>query len=129
VLGEGVGVVVLKPLHEALQRGDHVYGVIKGTALSTGAGTLGFTVPNPQAQAEAIRQSLRVAGLDPRTITYVETHGTGTSLGDPIEVRGLTLAYTDQQLWNEKISGTHRCKLGSIKPNIGPLEAGPAFWD
>jgi len=124
VLGEGVGVVVLKPLHEALQRGDHIYGVIKGTALSTGAGTLGFTVPNPQAQAEAIRRSLSVAGLDPRTITYIETHGTGTSLGDPIEVRGLTLAYTDQQLWDDKISGTHRCKLGSIKPNIGHLEAG-----
>ncbi len=124
IIGEGVGVVVLRPLHEAQQRGDHIYGVIKGTALSTGAGTVGFTAPNPTAQAEAIRKSLIVANVDPRTITMVEAHGTGTALGDPIEVRGLTLAYTDKKLWDKKIDGTHTCKLSAIKPNIGHLEAG-----
>ena len=77
------------------RRGDRIYGVIKGTALSTGNGTVGFTAPNPQAQAEAIRRSLRRRRVDPRTISYVETHGTGTALGDPIEVRGLTLGYSD----------------------------------
>jgi phthiocerol/phenolphthiocerol synthesis type-I polyketide synthase C len=65
----------------------------QGHGLSTGSGTVGFTAPNPQAQAEAIRRGLRAAGVDPRTVSYVETHGTGTALGDPIEVRGLTLGY------------------------------------
>ncbi|NOX54346.1 MAG: HAD-IIIC family phosphatase, partial [Planctomycetes bacterium] len=124
ILGEGVGVVVLRPLEDALRDGSRIYGVIKGTALSHGTGTVGFTAPNPQAQAEAIRRALRVAGVDPRTISYVETHGTGTSLGDPIEIRGLELAYLDQALWDGELRVSHRCKIGSIKPNIGHLEAG-----
>lgn len=124
VLGEGVGVVVLRPLSEALRRGDRVYGVIKATAVSTGNGTVGFTAPNPQAQSEAIRRCLQAASVDPRTISYVETHGTGTALGDPIEVRGLTLAYLNQGLWNPSITAAHRCRLGAIKPNVGHLEAG-----
>lgn len=124
VIGEGAGVVVLKPLADALERGDRIYGVIKGTALSTGNGTVGFTAPNPQAQAEAIRRSLHVARIDPRTISYVETHGTGTALGDPIEVRGLSLAFGDPALWDPRIEADHRCAIGSVKPNIGHLEAG-----
>lgn len=124
VLGEGAGVVVLRPLAEALARGDRIYGVIKGTGLSTGSGTVGFTAPNPQAQAEAIRRAVKSARVDPRTIGYVETHGTGTSLGDPIEVRGLSLAYEDRELWGARTKGDHRCRLGAIKPNVGHLEAG-----
>jgi FkbH-like protein len=124
VLGEGAGVVILRPLDEALRRGDRIYGVIKGTGLSTGNGTVGFTAPNPQAQAEAIRKSLRAARVDPRTITYVETHGTGTALGDPIEVRGLTLGYSTPELMDAGVEVAHRCRLGSIKPNVGHLEAG-----
>lgn len=124
VLGEGAGVVVLRPLADALERGDRIYGVIRGTALSTGSGTVGFTAPNPQAQADAIRRSVQTAGIDPRTITYVETHGTGTGLGDPIEVRGLTLAYTSPDLYDDAVTVSARCRLGSIKPNIGHLEAG-----
>jgi acyl transferase domain-containing protein len=80
VLGEGAGAVVLEPLADALARGDRIYGVIKATALSTGNGTVGFTAPNPQAQAEAIRRSLQVARIDPRTVSYVETHGTAPRL-------------------------------------------------
>lgn len=124
VFGEGAGVVVLRSLSDALRHGNKIYGVIKGTGLSTGNGTVGFTAPNPQAQAEAIRRSLRAARIDPRTVTYVETHGTGTSLGDPIEIRGLSLSYQDKELWDADIETTPHCKLGSIKPNIGHLEAG-----
>ena len=85
---------------------------------------MGFTAPNPQAQAEAIGRSVRKAGIDPRTISYVETHGTGTALGDPIEVRGLMLAYGSPDLHDAALNITHRCSIGSIKPNIGHLEAG-----
>ena len=124
ILGEGAGVVVLRPLSDALRRGDRIYGVIKATGVSTGSGTVGFTAPNPLAQAEAIRRAIRYAGIDPRTVSCVETHGTGTTLGDPIEVRGLTLAYTDHELWDPAVQGAQSCAIGSIKPNIGHLEAG-----
>ncbi len=126
LLGEGAGVVILKPLADARKDRDHVYGIIKGTALSSGTGSIGFTAPNPGAQALAISKCIRDAGIDPRTVSYVETHGTGTSLGDPIEVRGLTLAYTNKSLWDNAIQCGHACSIGSIKPNIGHLESGAA---
>ncbi|WP_187696018.1 beta-ketoacyl synthase N-terminal-like domain-containing protein, partial [Priestia megaterium] len=78
--GEGVGAVLLKRLDKAIEDGDHIYGVIKGSSMNAGGKTSGFTVPNPNAQAELISQVLRKAKIDPKTISYVEAHGTGTSL-------------------------------------------------
>ena len=95
VPGEGVGAVVLKPLDQAEKDGDFIYGVIKASAINHGGRTNGFSVPNPAAQADVIAQTLRKAGLDPRSISYLEAHGTGTELGDPIEVDGLAKAFTE----------------------------------
>ncbi|MCY9109399.1 SDR family NAD(P)-dependent oxidoreductase [Bacillus atrophaeus] len=117
VPGEGVGAVLLKRLSDAVRDGDQIYGVIKGTALNHGGRTNGYTVPNPNAQAELIKGALEESGIDPRTISYVEAHGTGTSLGDPIEVAGLTKAF------DHSGEGHQYCALGSVKSNIGHLEA------
>jgi polyketide synthase PksN len=115
VPGEGVGAVVLKPLSRAIADGDHIYGVIRGTSVNHGGKTSGFTVPNPKRQAALVQEALQTAGVDPRDISYVEAHGTGTSLGDPIEIAGLTRAYAD--------AGKQYCAIGSVKSNIGHLEA------
>ncbi|MBU6400060.1 MAG: SDR family NAD(P)-dependent oxidoreductase, partial [Verrucomicrobia bacterium] len=117
VPGEGVGAVLLKPLSAALADGDHVYGVIRGSALNHGGHTNGYSVPNPNAQAALIRTALARAGVQPRDVGYVEAHGTGTALGDPVEIAGLTIAFR---------SGTADCEfcaIGSVKSNIGHLEA------
>jgi FkbH-like protein len=124
VIGEGAVAVVLKRLSDALRDSDRIYAVIKGTGLSVGAGSVGFTAPNPVAQSLAIRAALADAHVDPRTIGYVETHGTGTQLGDPIEMRGLEMAYCDQTLWDPDVQCQAHTGIGSIKPNIGHLEAG-----
>ena len=115
---------MLRPLDEALRRGDRIHGVIKGTGLSTGNGTVGFTAPNLAGPVGSDPPQPARGRIDPRTVTYVETHGTGTALGDPIEVRGLTLGYPAPDLQDSSIDVTHRCRIGSIKPNIGHLEAG-----
>jgi amino acid adenylation domain-containing protein len=116
VPSEGVGVVVLKRLAEAERDGDHVYGVIKASALNHGGKTNGYSVPNPKAQWAVIARALREAGIDPRAIGYVEAHGTGTRLGDPIEIAGLARALA-------KGMAGQRCWIGSSKSNIGHSEA------
>ncbi|MCG6894332.1 MAG: SDR family NAD(P)-dependent oxidoreductase, partial [Desulfobacteraceae bacterium] len=117
VPGEGVGALLLKPLGMARADGDRIYGVLRGSAVNHGGRTTGYTVPNPRAQATLIEAVLRKAGVDPRRISYVEGHGTGTELGDPVEIRGLVRAYarftTDRQF----------CAIGSVKSNIGHLES------
>ncbi|WP_437483072.1 SDR family NAD(P)-dependent oxidoreductase [Sorangium sp. So ce1014] len=117
VPGEGVGAVLLKPLDAAIRDGDHIYGVIKGSAVNHGGKTNSYSVPNPNAHTQLIKEALRDAAIDASTITYVEAHGTGTALGDPIEVRGLTNAFLTHT--------TERgfCALGTVKTNIGHLEA------
>ena len=116
--GEGGAVVVIKPLEKALHDGDEIYAQILGTAVSQDGHTDGITVPREEAQEAAIRAALRRAGVEPTEVGYVEAHGTGTPLGDPIEMRALSSALTlDRQATNPLI-------IGSVKTNIGHLEAG-----
>jgi len=117
VPGEGVGAVLLKPLQQAIADGDQIYAVIKGSSVNHGGATNGFTVPNPNAQAELVKMALDNARIDPRTISYIEAHGTGTALGDPIEIAGLTKAFA------HFTSDRQFCAIGSSKSNIGHLEA------
>ncbi len=117
VQGEGVGVVVLKPVAAAIADGDRILAVIRGSAMNAGGKTSGYTVPNPHAQASVVESALRQADLPASSIGYVECHGTGTSLGDPIEIAGLTDAFT-------RVGGHgFRCSIGSVKSNIGHLES------
>ncbi|HLP57177.1 MAG TPA: amino acid adenylation domain-containing protein, partial [Candidatus Deferrimicrobium sp.] len=114
--GNGVGVVVLKRLADAEADGDNIYAVIKGFGINNdGKNKVGFTAPSSTGQARAIRNALDMAEINPETITYIETHGTGTPLGDPIEIEGLKLAFNS--------SKKHFCALGSVKTNIGHLDA------
>ncbi|TQM33569.1 SDR family NAD(P)-dependent oxidoreductase [Nocardia bhagyanarayanae] len=117
VPGEGVGAVYLKPLRTALADGDTIHGLVLGSAVNHGGQTAGYSVPHPGAQAEVISEALRAAGVEPGTIGYLEAHGTGTALGDPIEIAGLATVFG--QPGGE---GRQRA-LGSTKSNIGHLEA------
>src|SRR5581483_10824338 len=114
--GEGVGAVVLKRLSEAQRDGNPIYGIIRGSALTHGGKTNGYTVPNPQAQSSAISRALREAGVQARQISYIEAHGTGTKLGDPIEIAALSAAFGPDV---ERGS----CLIGSAKSNIGHCES------
>lgn len=117
--GEGVGAVVLKRLADAERDSDNIYGVIRGSTLNHGGKTNGYTVPNPNAQSDAISQVLREARIDPRAISYIEAHGTGTKLGDPIEITALTKAFYKHA--EQKATGY--CRIGSAKSNIGHCES------
>ena len=114
VPGSGVGVVLLKRLSEAIEDGDQIYAVIKGHALNNdGSSKIGYAAPAIDGQAEVIVEALAMAGVNPETVGYVETHGTATSLGDPVEIAALTKAFR---------TGTRKngfCAVGSIKTNIG----------
>jgi polyketide synthase PksN len=117
VPAEGVGALVLKPLDQAVADGDQIHGVIRATAINHCGRTNGYTVPSPNAQSEVVGRALAESGIDPRTISYIEAHGTGTALGDPIEITGLSKAFgaftQDKQF----------CAIGSVKSNIGHAES------
>ncbi|WP_257389379.1 type I polyketide synthase, partial [Tahibacter caeni] len=115
--GEGVGAVVLKRLSDAQRDGDPIYAVIRGSGLSHGGRTNGYTVPNPQAQTSAIALALSEARVDARHISYIEAHGTGTKLGDPIEIAALNRAF------GQYTAERQFCRIGSAKSNIGHCEA------
>ncbi|WP_297958238.1 SDR family NAD(P)-dependent oxidoreductase [uncultured Ruminococcus sp.] len=124
VRGEGAGAFVLKKLSEAKKDRDHIYAVIKGSAVAHGGKVSSLTVPNPVAQAEMICDVWERSDLDINNLSYIEAHGTGTALGDPVEVNGLKKAfraYCDKKhISFSDISG--KCYLGSVKPNVGHLE-------
>jgi acyl transferase domain-containing protein/thioesterase domain-containing protein len=127
--GNGVGIVVLKRLVKAVKDGDHIYAVIKGTAINNdGNRKPGYTAPSVEAQSEAIRAAQLMAEVEPKSITYVETHGTGTPLGDPIEIEALKKAFKTpmgQSTHPKRVSSYKKnsCALGFVKANIGHLDA------
>jgi acyl transferase domain-containing protein len=116
VRGEGCGIVVLKRLSDAVRDGDRVRAVLRGSAVTHGGQSAGFTVPNGAAQRAAIEKALARAKTAPGEVGYVELHGTGTQLGDPIEVRALAAALSPGR------SAEHPVVIGSVKSNIGHLE-------
>jgi polyketide synthase PksJ len=115
IAGDGVGMVVLKRLKNAVADGDNIYAVIKGSAINNdGSRKMGYTAPSIEGQMEVIRGAMRMAQVEPESITYVETHGTATSLGDPIEIEALKMAFnTDRKQY---------CSVGSVKSNVGHLD-------
>ncbi|MEZ4867747.1 MAG: type I polyketide synthase [Caldilineaceae bacterium] len=117
IFGHGAGLVLLKPLADALNDGDHIYAVIRGTAINNdGADKMGFTAPSIQGQAEVIAEALAIAEVEPDDISYIETHGTGTTVGDPIEIAALSRAF------RTSTSRKQFCAIGSVKTNIGHLD-------
>ena len=115
--GSGVGVVVLKRLEDALADGDTIHAVIRGSAVNNdGAEKAGYTVPRREGQAEVVAEALAMAGVEPEEVSYVEAHGSGTEVGDPIEVAALATAFGDTER-------TGYCALGSVKSNVGHLDA------
>jgi acyl transferase domain-containing protein/acyl carrier protein len=117
VRAEGCGVVVLKPLSRAVADGDRIYAVIRGSAVNQDGRTNGLTAPNAFAQQELLRRAYRRAGVSPAEVQYCEMHGTGTQLGDPIEATALS------QVVRQGRSSDCPCRIGSVKSNIGHLEA------
>lgn len=117
VPGEGSGAVLLKPLKQAEKDHDHIYGVIKAAVVNHGGKTNGYSVPNPSAQENLIVDAINKAEIDAQSIGYFEAHGTGTELGDPIEINGLVHALNKKHALDSEYS------IGSIKSNIGHLES------
>ena len=118
LFGDGLGIVVLKRVAEALADGDHIYAVIRGSAINNdGAGKVGYTAPSVNGQSHVIAEALAMAGVEADTIGYVEAHGTGTALGDPAEIAALSQAFRGST------AGREFCALASVKTNIGHLDA------
>ena len=115
VPGEGCGMVLLKPLIKALQEGDRIYAVIEASGMNNDGRTMGITTPNPQAQQALIEATLQKGKISSDTISYVETHGTGTAIGDPIELKALSTVFS------RSIAEAPWCAVGSVKTNIGHL--------
>ncbi|GAB1543929.1 hypothetical protein NUACC21_66050 [Scytonema sp. NUACC21] len=115
--GSGLGIVVLKRLSDAIADGDCIHAVIKGSAINNdGSLKVGYTAPSVERQAAAIAEAQSIAGIEAKTVTYIEAHGTGTALGDPIEIAALT------QVFRASSQNNHFCAIGSVKTNFGHLD-------
>ncbi|MEV6007950.1 aminotransferase class III-fold pyridoxal phosphate-dependent enzyme [Streptomyces sp. NPDC051976] len=118
IFGDGAGVVVLRPLEDALADGDTVLAVIRGSALTNdGAQRAGYAAPGVAGQARAVREALEAAEVDPADVSYVETHGAGTPLGDSVEIKALSQAFA-----TGPANGRGYCAIGSVKANVGHLD-------
>lgn len=122
--GEGVGIFLLKPMEAALRDNDSIYGVIIGSAENHGGRSSSLTAPNVKAQASLLQDAYLKAKVDPRTISYIEVHGTGTELGDPIEINALKNAFASlyRKFPESGFESAKHCHIGSVKSNIGHLE-------
>ncbi len=115
VFGDGAAAVVLKRIEDAMEQGDHIYAVVRGSAINNdGARKIGYTAPSVEGQVEVIRAAMQMAEVAPADISYIETHGTGTKIGDPIEVEALNTVFGAAK------KGV--CGIGSVKPNVGHLD-------
>ena len=122
VPGSGAALVLLKPLDQALADGDHIHAVIKGSAINNdGNLKVGYTAPSVEGQRRVIEQALANAHIAPRQISYIETHGTGTPLGDPIEIEALRQVFANAE--ESATAGQKLCALGSVKTNIGHCDS------
>ncbi|MDQ0115564.1 beta-ketoacyl synthase N-terminal-like domain-containing protein [Paenibacillus harenae] len=115
VPGEGCGAVMLKPLAQAQADGDRIYAVIESSAVNNDGHTMGVTTPNPEAQYQVIKEALKKNSISADTISYIEAHGTGTMIGDPIELKALT------RVFREDTEDTQFCGVGAVKTNFGHL--------
>lgn len=114
--GEGISTVLLKPLKQAEQDGNYIYGVIKGSATNCSGLSNGITAPNPEAQKNVVLSAWKDAGVKPEDISYIETQGTGTVIGDALELKAIAGAFGNK-------AQIHQCGIGTVKPNIGHLVA------
>src|SRR5690606_6669587 len=117
VLGEGIGVILLQPLQEAQKDNRFIHAIIKGIGVNNDGRSLGIMAPNPKGQLQVMKEAYTDAGIDPSTVTYIEAHGTGTLIGDPVEVKALT------QFFSRFTEQKGYCGIGSVKSNIGHLLA------
>ena len=117
IFGDGVGAVLLKRVDDAVADGDHIYAVIRGWGVNNDGGDKqGYTAPSVQGQADAITQAHRKAGITADSVSYIEAHGTGTQVGDPIEINALTQAFRKSTDKNQF------CRIGSLKTAVGHLD-------
>jgi acyl transferase domain-containing protein len=123
VRGEGIGIIILKKMSEAVKAKDHIYGVIRSTVENHNGRSVFFSSLNLKAQIALLLSAYIKAGIDPRSVGYIETHGTGTRLGDPLEIDGLKRAFRELYMatGDPDVYDVH-CGLGSVKSNIGHLE-------
>lgn len=116
MLGSGAGLVVLKRLEDAIEQRDHIYAIVRGSAINNDGGMkIGYTAPSIAGQASVIAEAQAIADVEPETITYIETHGTATPLGDPVEIAALS------EVFEEATDKKQFCAIGSVKTNVGHL--------